>query len=142
MTEQVITRCAACGARNRVPAAASGTPRCGTCHEPLPWLVTAGDADFDEIAARSRVPVLVDLWAPWCGPCRMIAPTVERAAAELAGRLKAVQVNVDDAPAVAARFEARSIPTLLILRDGNVIARQVGAVPAETLLEWVRRTVA
>ncbi len=81
--------------------------------------------------------MLVDLWAPWCGPCRMVAPGVEQAARTLAGRLKVVKVNVDLAPAVSARFNARSIPTLLILRDGKVVDRKVGALPPEALLRWV-----
>jgi thioredoxin 2 len=140
-TQPVITACPACNTRNRVPAAAGGTPRCGSCKQPLPWLVTAGDGDFAEVAERSPVPVLVDLWAPWCAPCRMVAPVVERAAGELAGHLKAVKVNVDEAPSVAARYDARSIPTLLVLRDGAVVARQVGALPADALLRWVRSAV-
>ncbi|MBW0119467.1 thioredoxin family protein [Pseudonocardia abyssalis] len=133
--------CPACGRRNRVPAVASGTPHCGSCRAPLPWLVAAGDADVVDVVDRSPLPVLLDLWAPWCGPCRAVAPAVARVARELAGHVKAVQVNVDEAPGVAARFGARSIPTLLVLRDGVEIARQVGALPAERLLGWVRATV-
>ena len=137
-----IVSCPACRKRNRVPPAAAGVPRCGQCKAPLPWLVSAGDADFAEVAEAARVPVLVDLWAPWCGPCRMVAPAVERVARELAGLLKAVKVNVDESPRVAARFQARSIPTLLLLRGGCEVARQVGAVPAERLLAWARQEVA
>jgi thioredoxin 2 len=135
-----VIACASCGKRNRVPVVASGTPRCASCHTPLPWLVHAGDDDFTE-AVRTKVPVLVDLWATWCGPCRMVAPAVERAAKELAGDLKVVKVDVDQAPGVAARYQAQSIPTLLLLRGGKVIARQVGALPADELLAWVRRGV-
>ena len=108
---------------------------------PLPRLVTATDADFTAIVERSPVPVLVDLWAPWCAPCRMVAPAMERATRELAGQLKGVKVDVDQAPGVAARFDARSIPTLLMLREGQVVARKVGALPAEALLAWVRRAI-
>ncbi|GAA4547392.1 thioredoxin [Pseudonocardia xishanensis] len=133
--------CPGCGRRNRVPVAAHGTPRCGSCHAPLPWLVSATDDDFTEVAERSRVPVLVDLWAAWCGPCRVVAPGVERVALELAGRVKAVKVDVDRAPGVAARFDARSIPTLLVLRDGRVVARQVGALSEQAMVDWVRRAV-
>jgi thioredoxin 2 len=86
--------------------------------------------------------VLVDLWAPWCGPCRVVAPGVEQAARELAGRLKAVKVNVDEAPRVAQRYGALSIPTLLILREGREIARQVGAVPPATLMRWAEEVIA
>jgi thioredoxin 2 len=135
-----IVMCPSCSKRNRVPAAAAGTPRCAACHAALPWLVAAGDADFDD-AIAARPAVLVDLWAPWCGPCRMVAPGVEQAARELAGRLKVVKVNVDDAPGVSRRFDARSIPTLLVLRGGRVVARQVGALPADRLVAWARAAI-
>ena len=135
-----VVACPSCGKKNRTPAAATGRPRCAACHADLPWLVNAGEADFDTATATSAT-VLVDLWAPWCGPCRMVAPGVERAATELAGRLKAVKVNVDEAPGVSARFGVQGIPTLLLMRDGEVVDRQVGALPADRLLAWVRRTV-
>jgi thioredoxin 2 len=131
-----IVACPGCGKRNRVPAVARGVPKCASCHASLPWLTSAGDADFDRVAGESPLPVLVDLWAPWCGPCRIVAPGVEQAARTLAGRLKVVKVDVDRAPAVAARYDARSIPMLLILDKGKVMARQVGAVPADQLLRW------
>jgi thioredoxin 2 len=124
-----------------VPKVAGGTPHCGSCRAALPWLVAAGDEDFDAVVGHSPVPVLLDLWAPWCGPCRAVAPAVARVARELAGRIKAVQVNVDEAPGVAARFGARSIPTLLLLRDGVEVDRQVGALPADRLLAWARTAV-
>ena len=108
-------------------------PRCAACHSPLPWLTRAEDADFDRVAGQSPLPVLVDLWAPWCGPCKAVAPGVEQAARKLAGRLKVVKGNVDHAPAVSARYDARSIPTLLILDNGKVKDRQVGAVPPDAL---------
>jgi thioredoxin 2 len=116
---------------------ASGHPRCASCHVDLPWIVDAGDANFDEIADTSTL-VLVDLWAPWCGPCRTLAPAVESVAGELAGRLKVVKVNVDTAPGISARYEVRSIPTLLLLRNGDLIDRTVGALPEARLLDWVR----
>ena len=129
--------CAHCGARNRVPAAASGVPRCGRCGNPLPWLTTAGDADFDAVITDSTLPVLVDLWAPWCQPCRIVEPGVERAAKTFAGSLKVVKVNVDNAPAVAERLAARSIPMLLILEHGKERAKQVGAVGPDVLQKWI-----
>lgn len=135
-----IVACGSCGTKNRVPVSASGTPRCASCRADLPWMVDAGEDDF-AAAARSRVPVLVDLWAPWCGPCRTVAPGVERAATELAGRLKVVKVNVDEAPGVSARFGVQGIPTLLVLRDGEPVARQVGALPADRLVAWVRGVI-
>jgi thioredoxin 2 len=140
MIPDEIVPCPSCGKRNRVPTSAEGTPRCAVCHADLPWLVAAGESDFDH-AVEAKVPVLVDLWAPWCGPCRMIAPGVERAARELAGRLKVVKVNVDEAPSISARFGVQGIPTLLVLQDGHPIARQVGALGPDRLVGWARQAV-
>ena len=98
-----VIACPSCGTKNRVPATASGVPRCGKCHQPLPWIVDAGAAEFDQIVSASRLPIVVDLWAPWCGPCRTVSPLLEQLARELAGRIRLVKVNVDQAPAVQAR---------------------------------------
>jgi thioredoxin 2 len=127
-----LIACRACGARNRVGPIARGAPRCARCKTMLPWLVAAGTRDFDAEATAS-VPVVVDLWAPWCGPCRMIAPVLEDLAARHAGRLKVLKVNVDEEPALAARFDARSIPLLVVLRDGREVDRIVGALPRPAL---------
>ncbi|MFP5369778.1 MAG: thioredoxin domain-containing protein, partial [Actinomycetes bacterium] len=113
------TVCPSCGTRNRVPAAAAGSPRCARCKAMLPWVVDADDATFSEIAERSALPVVVDLWAPWCGPCRMVGPALEHLAHELAGRCKLVKVNVDLAPRTQAKFAVRGIPTVVLLRDGK-----------------------
>jgi thioredoxin 2 len=136
-----IVTCATCGTRNRLPAAAKGVARCAVCHTALPWLTSAGDGDIEQVVTAASLPILVDLWAPWCGPCRVVAPGVEQAARELAGRLKVVKVNVDEAPGVAERFGVRGIPTLLILRQGREVARQVGAVPPPALLRWVEEVI-
>ncbi|HSZ48299.1 MAG TPA: thioredoxin [Streptosporangiaceae bacterium] len=141
MADELI-KCAHCGRRNRVPAAASGTPRCGNCHEPLQWIVNTSDDGFAEVAEKSPVPVLVDLWAPWCGPCRMVSPALEQLAGERAGRIKLVKVNVDESPRLQQRFGIQSIPTLMLLRDGKVIARQVGAAPVDTLRAWLDQSLA
>lgn len=137
-----IVACRACGRRNRVPATASGTPACGSCRRPLPWIVDAGDDTFAEVAERSSTPVLVDLWAPWCGPCRTVGPALEQVAGELAGTVKLVKVDVDTAPATQRRFGVQAVPTLMVLKDGRVIARQSGAAPAATLRRWVERALA
>jgi len=135
--DSTIVTCASCGKKNRVPAAAAGTPQCAACHAPLPWIVDAGDDSYGQIVDQSRLPVLVDLWAPWCGPCRMVSPALERLAGQYAGRIKLVKVNVDGSPQVSARFEARSIPTLLLVSGGEVVARQTGAAPEAALRVWL-----
>jgi thioredoxin 2 len=142
MADARIVTCPHCARRNRVPAAAAGTPRCGHCHRPLPWIVDAGDEDFAEVAERASVPVLIDLWAPWCGPCRTVSPALEQLATEMAGRLKLVKVNVDSSPQLQQRFGVQAIPTLMVLRDGQVTARQTGAAPAATLRAWLEGALA
>jgi thioredoxin 2 len=137
-----VLACPNCGRKNRVPAAAAGTPRCGHCHQPLPWIADAGDDTFADVAERSPVPVLVDLWAPWCGPCRMVSPALADLAAEFAGKMKLVKVNVDNAPRLQSRFGVQSIPTLLLLQQGQVSSTQVGALPAPALRSWLERALA
>ena len=132
-----LIRCENCGKMNRVPAAASGIPRCGNCHQPLPWIAAAGEDTFAEVAEAAAIPVVVDMWAPWCGPCRMVSPALEQLARDMAGRVKLVKVNVDEAPKLQQRFTVQAIPTLMVLRKGEVIARQAGAMPLPMLREWV-----
>jgi thioredoxin 2 len=127
-----VVSCPSCGKRVRVREAAPGLPRCPSCRSYVPWLVESGDVGF-EAEARSPVPVLVDLWAPWCGPCRAVAPVLERLAARHAGKIKIVKVNVDESPVLARRFEASSIPLLVVLRNGEVAERIVGAQPLPAL---------
>lgn len=131
-----LTACTGCNKRNRVPSAATGKPTCGACRAPLPWIVDATDASFDSTVATA-VPVLVDLWAPWCGPCRMVTPILEELARQRAGELKVVKVNVDDSPGIAGRYQVQGIPTLLLFNDGELAARQTGALPAHALSEWL-----
>jgi thioredoxin 2 len=135
-------RCPSCGKQNRVPAVASGYPRCGSCRAPLPWLVEASDSDFDAVVSGGRQLVLVDFWAEWCGPCRAVAPAVEQAAREFAGRLKVVKVDADASPGLLARFGVRGIPTLVLVRHGEEVDRVVGALPASQLLERVKSHLA
>jgi thioredoxin 2 len=132
-----VVTCPHCGKRNRVPAAADSVPKCGNCHQPLPWIAEAGDDDFAEVAERSPIPVLVDMWATWCGPCRMVSPALERLAIERAGEIKLVKVDVDAAPRLSQRFEIRAVPTLMVMRDGTVLARQPGAAPEPVLRSWL-----
>jgi thioredoxin 2 len=136
-----VVRCPKCGKKNRVPAVASGTPRCGNCKAPLPWVVDAGDDSFAAVADESSLPVLVDLWAPWCGPCRMVSPVLEQLATDMAGRIKLVKVNADVAPQVSRRFEVQAIPTLVLLDRGRVVARQIGAAPADALRSWLEQAL-
>ncbi|WP_099331860.1 thioredoxin [Actinomyces minihominis] len=129
--------CTSCGKKNRVPEIAKGMPTCGQCGSPLPWLTNASDHNFSKVV-DTKLPVLVDLWAPWCGPCRMVAPILEKVSKKYAGSLKIVKVNVDDNPRMQARFKAMSIPTMVLLRDGKVVAKQVGALRQPQLEQWLK----
>ena len=133
----VIVACPNCGKKNRVPPAAEGRPRCAQCKQDLPWIVEGGESDFTEVVERSRLPVVVDLWAPWCGPCRFISPALEEVARRRKGLIKLVKVNVDDHPGISARFAVRGIPTLLLFRNGQLVARSVGARGADELQAWI-----
>ncbi|WP_411376032.1 thioredoxin [Arthrobacter sp. MPF02] len=135
--EPTLTACPSCGKTNRIPAQSAGQPRCGNCKAGLPWIVSAGDADFAAVAERSPVPVLVDFWAEWCGPCRMVSPVLDQLARERPGRIKLVKVDVDSSPGLSRRFDVQAIPTLMVLVDGKVAARQAGAAPAGALRAWL-----
>jgi thioredoxin 2 len=116
-------------------AAAAATGRCR-------GVADADDDTFAEIAEAATVPVLVDLWAPWCAPCRIVSPALERLARDLAGRIKLVKVNLDEAPRLAQRFNVRAVPTLLILRKGEMAAQQAGALLPPALRTWVEQALA
>ena len=137
-----VVACRACGTKNRVPQAGRGRVRCSKCKADLPWLVEADDASFQEAVVDSRMPVLVDVWAPWCGPCRAVSPVVESLSREFAGRIKVAKVNSDESPAVSARHRVTSIPTLLMYRDGKEVSRLIGARPAAELRSWVSGALA
>ena len=144
-----IQVCPKCGTKNRVDehAAAINQPVCGKCGEKLPEVAATAsgtsnakpqvvtDASFasDVVDASSSLPVLVDCWAPWCGPCRMIAPSLDQLAAESGGRYKIVKLNVDENPRTSAQFQIRSIPTLLIFKNGKVVDQIIGAVPKQAI---------
>lgn len=136
MTNREVN-CPQCGARNRVPIVARGRVRCGKCHADLPWLVDATAEQYSAVVGESTVPVLVDLWAPWCGPCKAVAPVLESLAVERAGKLRIAKVNVDEEPSVSAQLGVQGIPTMVLYRDGVEIARQVGALPADRISQWI-----
>jgi thioredoxin 2 len=131
--DYVIIKCSSCGAKNRIPVnRVKDNPRCGRCHAPLslstsPENVT--DKTFRHAVIASPVPVLLDCWAPWCGPCRTVAPVLEDLARDYGGRVKIAKLNVDENPETAARFSIRSIPTMLLFKGGREVNRLVGALP-------------
>jgi thioredoxin 2 len=134
---RVHVGCPHCGATNRLPAQRiDDTPVCGRCGKELldGRPLELGDADFDAVVSATTRPVLVDFWAPWCGPCRMMAPAFEQAGRQLAGRALLVKVNSDDNPELSRRYAIRSIPTLVRLERGRETQRQSGALPAGAIV--------
>ena len=134
-----MTVCPACGQANRLRAEAPGVPHCGRCAAALPWLVKATASDFEAVVERSPLPTLIDFWAPWCGPCRMVEPSLERLSLELAGKLKVAKVNTDEEPSLATRFEARGIPLLVLVEQGRERDRLVGARSLGELRSWLQQ---
>ena len=141
-SEAKVVKCSDCGAANRVVVgkAVEKQPVCGRCGAVLPEVVFGGgpvevtDANFESVVGNSDVPVLLDLWAAWCGPCRMIAPTIEQIAEETAGKAIVGKIDVDANPQLANRFQARSIPLLVILKNGREVDRLIGAQSKQAIL--------
>jgi thioredoxin 2 len=138
-TEARIVTCPKCGKRNRVKTAAGGFPHCQNCGAPLPWVVDVDDARFQEVVLQASVPALVDFWAPWCAPCRVVSPIVERLAGTLAGKMKVAKLNTDASPATANHYGIRGIPTLVLIHDGKEIDRITGAMPESALRPWLEQ---
>jgi len=145
--EQATTtiECDSCGANNRVPLSRlKQKPKCGKCSARLPLgggPITVTDANFEETISTSPVPVIVDFWAPWCGPCRMIGPALEKLAGQMSHDVLIAKLNVDENPKVASQFQVRSIPMLLGFVEGEAVDTQIGALPPSALESWVRRVV-
>jgi len=148
MAETQLIRCPACGTTNRVPQEKLDlglAPVCGRCKQQLPVEhkpIIVTDANYAEQVERSPLPVLLDMWAPWCSPCGMIAPLIDELAAEMSDRVRFAKLNVDENPATAGRFRVEGIPTLLVLREGREVDRLVGLAPKEEIKRRLERAAA
>jgi thioredoxin 2 len=150
MADTVQTVCAHCGGVNRLPAdrlgsaESAGKAKCGKCGQPL--LAGAPEAvserAFDAFVGKSDIPVLVDFWAPWCGPCRTLGPILEKAAGKMSPRLRVAKVNIDDAQALAQRLGVSAVPTMAIFQNGKELARASGVMPESALIDWANRAMA
>ncbi|HAL39606.1 MAG TPA: thiol reductase thioredoxin [Polaromonas sp.] len=141
MTDSLHIVCPHCHTTNRVKRAdLANAPACGSCHQALFTKHPVGldEAAFDRHISRSQIPVLVDFWAPWCGPCLQMAPAYEQAAAQLEPEVRVAKVNTEEAQSLGARFNIRSIPTLALFVNGREVARQPGAMSATDIVRWTR----
>lgn len=130
-----VINCPECGTKNRLKDSPSDqVPVCGNCKKPLPWIIAGTDISFRK-ELQTSTPVLVDFWAEWCGPCRMVSPVLEDLAREKAGNIKLLKINVDENPATAGQFSIQSIPTMILFKDGQPVETLVGAMSKAALLE-------
>jgi thioredoxin 2 len=143
MPEPQLMRCGSCGTTNRVPPEklqAGYNPICGRCKKPLSSTpVHLTDANFAQEVERSTLPVLVDMWAPWCPPCNQLTPIIEQLAMELYGRVRVAKINIDENPVTTARFRVQSIPVLLIFKEGREVDRMIGAQSKSEILRHIDR---
>jgi thioredoxin 2 len=146
MAYSLLRTCPACGAVNRVPAEhLSHTGRCGSCKAPLApndRPLPVDPAAFDEIVRKAPVPVLVDFWAAWCGPCRMAAPEVEALAREMAGKAIVLKVDTEQFPELAERFRIEGIPNFVVLRNGRIAMQRAGLAPRSEMRRWLEQAAA
>ena len=147
-TDNIIIRCTNCGTKNRIPESRlNDRPVCGRCHSPLQKVrvhdspVIVSDETFNDEIISSPVPVLLDCWAPWCGPCRMVGPIIDQLAKEFTGKIKFAKLNVDENPATSTKYNIMSIPTMILFKDGKVVNLLVGALPKAEIENHLRSLI-